>query len=311
MAVHKKYDRNVLGRGLDDIGRGRGLDALIDTGEVRTQGSSNLNEIELSHIEPNPNQPRREFDEEALQELAASIREIGIIQPITLRKVSDDRYQIIAGERRWRASQLAGLRAIPAYIRTVEDENVMEMALIENIQREDLNAIEIALAYEHLAETTGMTQERISERVGKSRAAVTNYMRLLKLPAQVQMALKNKEIDMGHARALLSLDSPSLQIKLFKEIQKNGYSVRKVEEMVQMLKNGDDVQLAKKKITAKSTLPEEFEVLKSRLADFFSTKVQMTCSPKGKGKITIPFANEEDLERIMNALDNLKTENHA
>ncbi len=311
MAVHKKYDRNVLGRGLDDIGSGRGLDALIDTGEVRTQGSSNLNEIELSHIEPNPNQPRREFDEEALQELAASIREIGIIQPITLRKVADDRYQIIAGERRWRASQLAGLRAIPAYIRTVEDENVMEMALIENIQREDLNAIEIALAYEHLAETTGMTQERISERVGKSRAAVTNYMRLLKLPAQVQMALKNKEIDMGHARALLSLDSPSLQIKLFKEIQKNGYSVRKVEEMVQMLKNGDDVQLAKKKITAKSTLPEEFEVLKSRLTDFFSTKVQMTCSPKGKGKITIPFANEEDLERIMNALDNLKTENHA
>ena len=311
MAVHKKYDRNVLGRGLDDIGNGRGLDALIDTGEVRTQGSSNLNEIELSHIEPNPNQPRREFDEEALQELAASIREIGIIQPITLRKVADDRYQIIAGERRWRASQLAGLKAIPAYIRTVEDENVMEMALIENIQREDLNAIEIALAYEHLAETTGMTQERISERVGKSRAAVTNYMRLLKLPAQVQMALKNKEIDMGHARALLALDSPSIQIKLFKEIQKNGYSVRKVEEMVQMLKNGDDVQLAKKKIAAKSALPEEFEVLKSRLSDFFHAKVQMACAPKGKGKITIPFANEEDLERIMNALDNLKTDNQA
>ena len=141
MAVHKKYDRNVLGRGLDDIGNGRGLDALIDTGSVSTQGSSNLSEIELSHIEPNPNQPRREFDEEALQELAASIREIGIIQPITLRKVADDRYQIIAGERRWRASQLAGMRTIPAYIRTVEDENVMEMALIENIQREDLNAM--------------------------------------------------------------------------------------------------------------------------------------------------------------------------
>lgn len=311
MAVHKKYDRNVLGRGLDDIGNGRGLDALIDTGSVSTQGSSNLSEIELSHIEPNSNQPRREFDEEALQELAASIREIGIIQPITLRKVADDRYQIIAGERRWRASQLAGMRTIPAYIRTVEDENVMEMALIENIQREDLNAIEIALAYEHLAETTGMTQERISERVGKSRAAVTNYMRLLKLPAQVQMALKNKEIDMGHARALLALDSPSIQIKLFKEIQKNGYSVRKVEEMVQMLKNGDDVQLAKKKISARNTLPEEFEVLKSRLSDFFHTKVQMTCSPKGKGKISIQFANEEDLERIMNALDNLKTDNQA
>ena len=311
MAVHKKYDRNVLGRGLDDIGNGRGLDALIDTGNVRTQGSSNLNEIELSHIEPNPNQPRREFDEEAMQELAASIREIGIIQPITLRKVGEDKYQIIAGERRWRASQLAGLSSIPAYIRTVEDENVMELALIENIQREDLNAIEIALAYEHLAETTGMTQERISERVGKSRAAVTNYMRLLKLPAQVQMALKNKEIDMGHARALLALDSPSLQIKLFREIQKNGYSVRKVEELVQLLKSGEDVQLAKKKLAAKAALPEQFEAAKNRLADFFQAKVQMTCTPKGKGKISIPFANEEELRRITSALDKLNTENEA
>lgn len=305
MAVHKKYDRNVLGRGLDDIGNGRGLDALIDTGEVRTQGSSNLSEIPISHIAPNPNQPRREFDEEALAELATSIREIGIIQPITLRKTADDKYQIIAGERRWRASQIAGLKAIPAYIRTVEDENVMEMALIENIQREDLNAIEIALAYEHLLETTGMTQERISERVGKSRTAVTNYMRLLKLPAQVQMALKNKEIDMGHARALLSIDSPSTQIKLFKEIQKNGYSVRKVEEMVQMLKSGEDITLAKKKINAAGRLPEEFAILKDRLSGFFQAKVQMTCSAKGKGKISIPFANEEDLERIMNALDKL------
>ncbi len=303
MVAHKKYDRKVLGRGLDDIGNGRGLDALIDTGEVRTQGSSNLNEIALSQIEPNPNQPRHEFDEQALQDLANSIREIGIIQPITLRQVASDKYQIIAGERRWRASQLAGLTAIPAYVRTVEDENVMEMALVENIQREDLNAIEIALAYEHLAETTGMTQEKISERVGKSRAAVTNYMRLLKLPAQVQMALKNKELDMGHARALLSIDSPSVQIKLFKEIQKNGYSVRKVEEMAQMLKHGEDVQAGKKKIVSKAHLPEEFTILKDRLSDFFQTKVQMTCSAKGKGKISIPFANEEELERIMNVLD--------
>ncbi|MDO4311383.1 MAG: ParB/RepB/Spo0J family partition protein [Prevotella sp.] len=305
MAVHKKYNKNVLGRGLDDIGNGRGLDALIDTGEVRTQGSSNLNEIPVTQIEPNPNQPRREFDDEALQELAASIREIGIIQPVTLRQTADGRYQIIAGERRWRASQMAGLTAIPAYIRTVQDENVMEMALVENIQREDLNAIEIALAYEHLSETTGMTQEKISERVGKSRAAVTNYMRLLKLPAQVQMALKNREIDMGHARALLAIDSPSVQIRLFKEIQKNGYSVRKVEEMVNMLKNGEDVQTAKKKIAAQSRLPEEFTVLRDRLSDLFRTKVQMTCSPKGKGKISIPFANEEELERIMSALDSM------
>ena len=305
MAVHKKYDRNVLGRGLDDIGNGRGLDALIDTGEVRTQGSSNLNEIALDQISPNPNQPRREFDEEAMQELANSIREIGIIQPVTLRQMEDGKYQIIAGERRWRAAQMAGLETIPAYIRTVKDETVMEMALVENIQREDLNAIEIALAYEHLVETTGMTQEKISERVGKSRTAVTNYMRLLKLPAQVQMALKNKEIDMGHARALRSIDSPSVQIKLFKEIQKNGYSVRKVEELVHMLKSGEDVQTAKKKIQTGNQLPEEFNILKERLASFFQTKVQMTCSPKGKGKISIPFANEEELERIMNALDKL------
>ena len=289
MAVHKKYDRNVLGRGLDDIGNGRGLDALIDTGEVRTQGSSNLNEIALDQISPNPNQPRREFDEEAMQELANSIREIGIIQPVTLRQMEDGKYQIIAGERRWRAAQMAGLETIPAYIRTVKDETVMEMALVENIQREDLNAIEIALAYEHLVETTGMTQEKISERVGKSRTAVTNYMRLLKLPAQVQMTLKNKEIDMGHARALLSIDSPSVQIKLFKEIQKNGYSVRKVEELVHMLKSGEDVQTAKKKIQTGNQLPEEFNILKERLASFFQTKVQMTCSPKGKGKISIPF----------------------
>ncbi len=305
MAVRKKYDRNVLGRGLDDLGSGRGLDALIDTGEVHTQGSSNLSEIEISLIEPNPNQPRREFDQEALQELANSIREVGIIQPITLRQMNSGKYQIIAGERRWRASQLAGLTTIPAYIRTVEDEGVMEMALVENIQREDLNAIEVALAYQHLAETTGMTQEKISKRVGKSRAAVTNFLRLLKLPAQVQMALKNHEIDMGHARALLAIDSPSAQIKLFKEIQKQQYSVRKVEEMVQALKNGEDIKTVKGKMTSKSQLPEEFRILKDRLAQFFQTKVQMTCSPKGKGKISISFDNEEELERIMNSLDSV------
>ena len=307
MAVKKKIDRNVLGRGLDDIGTGRGLDALIDThSEVKTEGSSNLNEVEISLIEPNPNQPRREFDPETLQDLANSIRELGIIQPITLRKVEGDKYQIIAGERRWRASQLAGLTKVPAYIVTVEDQGVMEMALVENIQREDLNAIEIALAYQHLAETTGMTQAKISERVGKSRAAVTNYLRLLKLPAQVQIALKNHEIEMGHARALLSIESPSQQIKLFKEVQRNQLSVRKVEEMVQALKNGDDVKTSKGKIASSAQFPEEFNVLKERLTQFFQAKVQMTCSPKGKGKISIQFDNEEQLERIINALDNVR-----
>lgn len=309
MAVHKKYDRNVLGRGLDNIGtgKGRGLDALIQTGDVQTEGTSNLNEIALNLIDPNPNQPRREFDEDAMHELAASIKEIGIITPITLRQMTDGRYQIIAGERRWRASQLAGLMSIPAYIRTVEDENVMEMALVENIQREDLNAIEIALAYQHLAETTGMTQAKISERVGKSRAAITNYMRLLKLPAQVQIALKNHEIEMGHARALLSIDSPSQQIKLFKEVQQHQLSVRKVEEMVQALKQGENVETTKGRIVSKSQLPEEFNVLKERLSQFFQAKVQMTCSQKGKGKISIAFENEEELERIMNALDGARS----
>jgi ParB family chromosome partitioning protein len=308
MAVHKKYDRNVLGRGLDNIGtgKGRGLDALIQSGDVQTEGTSNLNEIALNLIDPNPNQPRREFDEDAMRELAASIKEIGIITPITLRQMTDGRYQIIAGERRWRASQLAGLMSIPAYIRTVEDENVMEMALVENIQREDLNAIEIALAYQHLVDTSGLTQEKISERVGKSRAAITNYLRLLKLPAQIQMALKNHEMDMGHARALLALDSPSAQIKVFKDVLKNGYSVRKVEELVQLIKNGEDDQTAKKTIATKTQLPKEFVVLKKRLADFFKTKVQMTYSSKGKGKISIPFANEQELENIMNAIDGIK-----
>ena len=287
MAVHKKYDRNVLGRGLDNIGngKGKGLDALIDTGNIQTEGSSNLNEIPINLIEPNPNQPRREFDEEAMNELATSIREVGIITPITLRQMPEGKYQIIAGERRWRASQIAGLTALPAYIRTVDDENVMEMALVENIQREDLNSIEIALAYQHMADTLGMTQERIAERVGKSRTAITNYMRLLKLPAQIQMALK---------------------IKLFKEVQKNDYSVRKVEEMVQLLKSGNDLQNIKKPAEAKALLPKEYVLLRDRLSLLFKTKVQMTCSPKGKGKISIPFNNEEELEQIMKAIDGIK-----
>jgi len=306
MAVKKKYDRNVLGRGLDNIGsgKGRGLDALIDTSDVHVQGSSNLSEIALTMISPNPNQPRTDFDESALQELAASIREIGLVTPITLRQMGENEYQIIAGERPWRAATQAGLTTIPAYIRTAEDEKVMEMALVENIQREDLNPIEIALAYQHLSETTGMTQERISSRVGKSRTSITNYMRLLKLPAQIQIALKNKDIDMGHARALLAIDSPSTQLKLFKEVQRNGYSVRKVEELVQKLKNGESIQTVKK---PDSQLSLEYSILRDRLSDLFKVKVQMTCSSQGKGKISIPFANEDELEHVMNIIDKIKS----
>jgi ParB family chromosome partitioning protein len=298
MAVHKKF--NALGRGLD---------ALISTEAVRTQGSSTISEIPLDQIEPNREQPRSLFDEEALKELATSISQIGIIQPITLRQTAENRFQIIAGERRWRASQMAGLKTIPAYIRTINDENVMEMALVENIQREDLNPIEISLAYEHLLETPGMTQEKVSQRVGKSRTAITNYLRLLKLPAQVQMALQKREIDMGHARALLGIDSPSTQLQVFKEIVKNGWSVRKVEEMVQHLKNGDDLESGKKKIQSKAKMPEEYGILRDRLSGFLNTKVQLSCSSKGKGKISIPFNDEKDLERIMELFDKLKEQN--
>ena len=195
---------------------------------------------------------------------------------------------------------------MPAYIRTAEDEKVMEMALVENIQREDLNPIEIALAYQHLSETTGMTQERISSRVGKSRTSITNYMRLLKLPAQIQIALKNKDIDMGHARALLAIDSPSTQLKMFKEIQRNGYSVRKVEELVQKLKSGENIQAIKKSASTDSRLSLEYTILRDRLSDLFKVKVQMTCSPQGKGKISIPFSNEDELEYVMNIIDKVK-----
>ena len=286
---------------------GRGLDALLSMDDIQTEGSSSINEIELSKIAVNPNQPRRDFDQTSLQELAGSITEIGIIQPITLRKVSDEEYQIIAGERRFRASQLAGLTSIPAYIRTADDENVMEMALIENIQREDLNSVEIALAYQHLLEQYGLTQERLSERVGKKRTTIANYLRLLKLPAPVQMGLQNKQIDMGHARALVTLNDPKLQVKIFEEIIEHGYSVRKVEEIVKSLSEGESIKSGEKKIVPKrARLSGEFNVLKKQLSGFFSTKVQLTCSEKGKGKISIPFNNEEDLERIMGIFDALK-----
>ena len=199
------------------------------------------------------------------------------------------------------------MTTIPAYIRTADDENVMEMALIENIQREDLNSLEIALAYQHLLEQYELTQERLSQRVGKKRTTIANYLRLLKLPAPIQVALQNKEIDMGHARALLTLDDPKTQIKIFEEIVKHHYSVRKVEEMVKALTEGESIQSGERKIAAKGAkLPKEYDALRTHLSDFFQTKVQMSCSQSGKGKISIPFNNEEELERIMEIFDKLK-----
>ena len=284
---------------------GRGLDALISTEAVRTSGSSSIGEIALSQIEANPNQPRSEFSEDALRELADSISEIGIVQPITLRQIDEDRYQIIAGERRFRASQLAGKETIPAYIITADDESTMEMALVENIQREDLNALEIALAYQKLIEQNNFSQEQLSKRVGKGRATIANFLRLLKLPAPVQMALKETRIDMGHARALLSLDDPKQQIELFKEIQKKDYSVRQVEELVRNMKEAGEEATEKKEAPAQNENVAVYSQLKKQLTHFFQTPVQLTCSSKGSGKISIKFKNEQELERIISIFDKL------
>lgn len=285
---------------------GRGLDALIGAENVSPAGSGSINEIPVDKIMANPNQPRRDFDEETLAELSASIRELGIVQPITLRDKGDGTYLIIAGERRWRASQMAGLETIPAYVRTVDDENMMAMALIENIQREDLNAMEIALAYQNLMEQFKLTQERLSERVGKNRSTVTNYLRLLKLPATIQLALKRRELEMGHARALLSLNSAKQQLDLYEEIKNRGLSVRAVEQAVHDLRNGsrsnNDIASQKKN----SKLAQEYNILRDSLSRFFRTKVQLSCSDNGKGKITIPFANEAEMIRIIELLDRLK-----
>ena len=271
------------------LGLGRGLDALIDTTHISTAGSSSINEIALEKIYPNPDQPRRTFDEEALEELALSIKEHGVISPITLRKESNNRYMIIAGERRFRAAKIAGLTAIPAYIRTAKDEQVMEWALIENIQREDLDAIEIALAYQRLMDEYSLTQERMSERVGKKRATVANYLRLLKLPAEIQLGIKEKKIDMGHARAILGSPSPERQLSIYKRIVQDGLSVRKVEEIVSASKL--DSSKKEKKTTPEYT--KQQELLSKRLNRIVKIS---------SNKLVISFRNAEDLNSIINRI---------
>ena len=280
----------------------RGLDALISTEAIRTPASSSIGEIEIAKIHANPNQPRRDFNEETLQELADSISELGVIQPITLRKEEDGSYMIIAGERRFRASQLAGKTTIPAYILSASEKNTMEMALIENIQREDLNPLEIALAYQLLIEQHNLSQEQLSKRVGKGRATIANFLRLLKLPGNIQVALKEKQIDMGHAKALLSLPSHADQIRIFNEIIKNEYSVRDVEELVRNIKE-ENVPATKTGNSKKQD--DTYHQLKKHLTHFFQTPVQLTCSEKGNGKISIKFKNEQELERIIAIFDKL------
>ena len=283
---------------------GRGLDALISTDDINPQGSSSINEIDSDKIVANPNQPRREMDPESLRELADSIEQIGIVQPITLRQMDDGTYQIIAGERRWRASQLAGLATIPAYVRNANDESVALMALVENIQREDLNAIEIALAYSNMQQVMNLTQEAVAEKVGKKRTTVANYLRLLKLPAPVQLALRNKQIDQGHARAILSVQSPAQQVKLFNEIQKNGYSVRKVEEMAKDINEGNSVKQTSQKAQSATVLPKDLQTIQKQLSKTFGTKVKAKYN-NGKGNITLAFATPEEMDAVIAQLRKL------
>ena len=285
---------------------GRGLEALLTSDGLNTSGSSSLNEIALNKIDPNPNQPRKAFDEDTLDELAASIRSFGLIQPITLKETGVDQYMIICGERRYRAAIKAGLEFIPAYIKTDADENMMEMALLENIQREDLNAIEIALAYQKLLDNSGRTQEQLSDRVGKKRATISNYLRLLKLPADIQVCIKKRTIDMGHARALLSIDDPEVQLALNDRILKEGLSVRAVEEIARSIQVNGVMPPVQDKKTRGSRLPGEFDILKEQLSRFFNAKVQLTYNAEGKGKITIPFDSDEKLTAIMGMLDRMK-----
>lgn len=286
---------------------GKGLEALL--GNIDTKDSKNKNissvtaelcYIPIDKIEPNPNQPRKEFDQTALEELAQSIKESGVIVPITVKK-EENKYILIAGERRYRASKIAGLKEIPAYIKIATKQEVMEMALVENIQREDLNAIEIALSLKALIEECNITQEKMSERIGKSRSTITNHLRLLKLPADVQLALRNNKISMGHARSLIGLEDEQAQINLVKDIIEKDLSVRQVEQIVNRLKEEEKPQTKNK--TTKKTLPEFHKTKKENLIKKLDTQIEITRSQRGKGAITISFKNDEDFQRIISLLE--------
>lgn len=283
-----------LGRGLDAILAGGRNEELLtpEEGEKRPAG---IAAIPVSQIETNPFQPRSEFDQDALEELAASIREFGIIQPITVRKTGAHSYQLISGERRFRASVLAGLKEIPAYLRTANDQEMLEMALIENIQRENLNAIEVALSYQRLIEDCNLTQEKLSERVAKKRSTITNYLRLLRLPDEIQAALRAEQISMGHARALVNVEDAKTQIRLLEKTLKNDLSVRAVEELVR--------NLAKPAAPSGSDSDENYEYaeLTEKLVDFFHSNIEIRKSGKG-GKIIISFRSDDDLRRISELL---------
>ena len=286
-------------------GLGRGLSALLEDSNVpepihHELRSPALHEIRIDQIDANPFQPRTRFDEEALKELADSIRVHGIIQPITVRKIGKDRFQLISGERRLQASKLAGLTDVPAFTRTADDQQMLEMALIENIQREDLNALEIALSYQRLISECSLKQEELGDRVGKNRSTVTNYLRLLKLPPDIQAALRDQQIQMGHARALINIENIDVQLTVFKKVLQQDMSVRQVEAFVR------DVMTRKEKGTPEKKKKEEesYEIrqLKSRLSSHFGTKVELSADKKNKGNIRIPFVSADDLNRILEIL---------
>ena len=279
---------------------GRGLDSLISVSDIQTGGSSAINEIRIEDIKPNPNQPRRSFDEETLEELATSIKELGVVQPLSVRDMGDGTYQIIAGERRWRAAGIAGLNSVPAYVRSASDSEVTEMALIENIQREDLNAIEVALAFRNLIDTYNLTQERLSERLGKNRATIANHLRLLKLPAEIQLGLRDHKLDMGHAKALLGVEDPKQQLKLYNLILKEGLSVRKVEELAKG--NGGGTEKPKSEGEINKERRSDWDNFQNLLSDKLGSKVKISQKSKGRGTITINFSNEEELKKLIQTL---------
>jgi len=288
-------------------GLGRGLGALIEGSKTAiTPTSENpvsiVGEIPVSRIETNPYQPRTHFDQDALAELAESIRVQGIIQPITVRQLNSNTYQLISGERRFQASKLAGLETIPAYIRKANDQQMLEMALIENIQRENLNAIEIALSYQRLLSECNLKQEELGDRVGKKRTTVTNYLRLLKLPPDIQIGLRDNLISMGHARALINIENADLQLDVFRRIIKDELSVRKVEEIVRHISNGQKTPKPENKPQG-GKYTGDIKKVESRLSTYFGTKINVKSNNEGKGEIKIPFVSVDDLNRILEILN--------
>ncbi|MGE5421436.1 MAG: ParB/RepB/Spo0J family partition protein [Chloroflexota bacterium] len=284
---------------------GRGLGALIEGVEkevLEKKVEANLN-ISVDSIEANPFQPRTNFDGQALEELAASIKKLGIVQPLTVRETTPGRYQLIAGERRLRAARLAGLTHVPAYVRTADDQAMLELALVENIQREDLDAVEVAISFQRLIEECRLTQEQLSDRVGKQRSTVANYLRLLKLPAEIQLGIRNKQVMMGHARALINIDDPKKQIGIYYKIVDGGLSVRQAEDLVRH--NQNDLAKDPEKTERKKKLNEDYSRLSDHLNGIFAAKVNFRINENGKGKIVIPFENTEEMERILGVFDRL------